>query len=432
LKSADKINADLSGGVNLDTAVTLEANAGLSSPGVQLYGAGFIVTAEEAEQLRALARDDRARRIIHPYLNGRDLMGSSRNVFVLDFFGYDKEDARALHPEAFQRVLDRVKPERDQNRREAIRDKWWRFGWERPVWREAVAGLSRFISTPETAKHRVFVFLDANTLPDNMLTNFALDDAYFLGVLSSCIHVVWSLATGGTLEDRPRYNKTRCFDPFPFPTATEAQQMHIRELAEALDAHRKRQQAQHPKLTLTDCYNVLEKLRAGTPLNAKELLTHEHGLVSVLRQLHDDLDAAVAEAYGLPPTAADEAILTHLCALNARRAVEERAGTIRYLRPAFQNPLSTAEQSTMAAPDVASVPKSTPPVPQSKIPWPKTLAEQAQSVRSALADLIAPASAETIATSFKNANSDRIAELLDTLTSLGHARALPDGTFIAT
>lgn len=56
-------------------------------------------------------------------------------------------------------------------------------------------------------------------------------------------------------------NKTRCFDPFSFPAATAEQQARIRELAEQLDAHRKRQQAQHP--ILTDLYNVVEKLRAG-------------------------------------------------------------------------------------------------------------------------------------------------------------------------
>ena len=61
----------------------------------------------------------------------------------------------------------------------------------------ALAGLSRYIATVETAKHRFFVFLDAAILPDNMLVNIALDDAYFLGVLSSRAHVVWALATGG-------------------------------------------------------------------------------------------------------------------------------------------------------------------------------------------------------------------------------------------
>jgi hypothetical protein len=424
-----RINADLSGGVNLDAAVTLEANSGLSSPGVQLYGAGFIVTAEEAAQLRAVARDDRARAIIHPYLNGRDLMGSSRHVFGIDFFGYGKEEACALHPEAFQRVLNRVKPERDQNRREAIRDKWWRFGWERPVWREAVAGLRRFISTPETAKHRVFVFLETPTLPDNMLTNFALEDAYFLGVLSSRIHVVWSLATGGTLEDRPRYNKTVCFDPFPFPTATEAQQTRIGDLAERLDTHRKRQQAQHPKLTLTDCYNILEKLRAGSALTPKEQTTHEEGIVSVLRQLHDDLDAAVAAAYGLPVTATDEEILAFLCKLNTERAAEERSGLIRWLRPSFQHPEATTTQPTLGTGDT----EATAPAKgktAGKLPWPKTLAEQAQAVRAALATAAGPTDAAGLATQFKSARVDRIAELLATLSSLGQARTLPNGQYM--
>src|SRR4051812_27266847 len=144
-----------------------------------------------------------------------------------------------------------------------------------------------------------------------MLINFALDDAYFLGILSSRIHVIWALAAGGRLGvgNDPRYNKTRCFDPFPFPDCTEQQKARIRELGEALDAHRKRQQAQHPTLTITDMYNVLEKLRAGAALTDRERLTHEAGLVSVLNQIYDELDAAVFEAYGWPQTLTDEEIL---------------------------------------------------------------------------------------------------------------------------
>ena len=53
------------------------------------------------------------------------------------------------------------------------------------------------------------------------------------------------------MEDRPIYTKTRCFDPFPFLTCTEPQKQGIRDLAERLDAHRKRQQQLHPWLTLT-------------------------------------------------------------------------------------------------------------------------------------------------------------------------------------
>ena len=61
-------------------------------------------------------------------------------------------------------------------------------------------------------------------------------------------------------------------------------------------------------------------------LTAKEREIHEKGLVSVLRQLHDDLDAAVFAAYGWPATLTDEEILERLVALNRERATGGGAG----------------------------------------------------------------------------------------------------------
>jgi hypothetical protein len=65
-----------------------------------------------------------------------------------------------------------------------------------------------------------------------------------LGVLSSSVHEAWALAQGGTLEDRPRYNKSRCFETFPFPDddtgLTPALRHTIGTLAEQIDTHRKR------------------------------------------------------------------------------------------------------------------------------------------------------------------------------------------------
>ena len=266
----DRINVDLSTGSELDKVKAMHANDLVFSQGVQLYGSGFILNHDDAESLLHLATTDAARRTIRPYMNGRDLARQSRGAFVIDFFGYEEAKARQVHPAAFQRILDRVKPERDHNRRESIRRKWWRFGWERPVLRNAVLGLRRYIVTPETAKHRFFVFLDADYLPDNMLSCVATEDAMYLGTLSSRVHVTWALAVGGTLEDRPRYTKGRCFDPFPFPACSPDAQELIRNLAEQLDSHRKLQQMTHPKLTLTDMYNVLVKLRAGETLAEKE------------------------------------------------------------------------------------------------------------------------------------------------------------------
>ena len=423
------IHADLTVGADIAATVPLQANEGLSGRGVQLIGAGFIVTPEEAKEL-GLGRIAGLEKHIRLYRNGRDLTGTPRDVLAIDLFGLTSEEIRQRFPEVFQWVLNRVKPERDQNNRPSYRENWWVFGEPRGNFRPALVGLRRYIATVETAKHRFFVFLDASILPDNKLIALAFDDAYFLGVLSSHVHVAWALASGSTLEDRPVYVKTTCFEKFPFPSASEAQQTRIRELAESLDAHRKRQQAQHPKLTLTDIYNVLEKLRAGTPLDAGEQVTHEQGLVSILRQLHDDLDATVASAYGLPVTATNEEILTHLCALNSQRAAEERAGHTRWLRPSFQHPATTT-QATLDTGDAETVPAPAKTKATAKLAWPKTLAEQAQAVRAALSTIAVPADAITLARTFKSAKTDRIEDILETLASLGQARALRDGRYVA-
>ncbi|MBK8082806.1 MAG: hypothetical protein IPK28_02665 [Devosia sp.] len=126
-------------------------------------------------------------------------------------------------------------------------------------------GLPRFIATTETAKHRVFQFLSSDIAPDHMIVAIGSGDAFHLGVLSSRVHVTWALRAGGWLGvgNDPRYSKSRCFDPFPFPDPDERLKAEIADIAEQLDAHRKRIQAEHPDITLTEMYNVLEKLRAG-------------------------------------------------------------------------------------------------------------------------------------------------------------------------
>jgi hypothetical protein len=200
-------------------------------------------------------------------------------------------------------------------------------------------------------------------------------------VLSSQTHVIWALAAGGTLEDRPRYNITLCFDPFPFPAASPEQQTRIAQLAEQLDAHRKRQQAAHPDLTLTGMYNVLAKLRSGETLTARDKAIHETGLVAILRQLHDELDAAVLAAYGwsdlLPsPTGRGaggegglaDALLDRLVALNLERAAEEAAGRIRWLRPDFQNPSAAVDPQKQAKMDLPEKPPSTATAPPKNAP----------------------------------------------------------------
>jgi hypothetical protein len=137
------------------------------------------------------------------------------------------------------------------------------------------------------------------------------------------------------------YTKSKCFDPFPFPAADDLQKQRVRIIGEDLDAHRKRVLAEHPHFTLTGIYNVLEKLRAGTAPNALDTgdrRTFDDGLVLILQEHDDKLDAAVAAAYGWPADLTDNDILARLVALNQQRLKEEAAGQIRWLRAEYQIP----------------------------------------------------------------------------------------------
>ena len=420
------IHPDLKIGANVTAAVTLRANEGLSARGVQLSGAGFIVTSEQAA---ALGRDTvpGLAKHIRAYRNGRDLASKSRDVFVLDLFGLNETSLRQQFPTVYQHVREYVWPERSVNARATQRINWWIFGEPRRLLREAQAGLPRYIATIETAKHRVFQFLDAAILPDNMLVNIALDDGYCLGIVSSKIHVCWALAVGGRLGvgNDPRYSKTRCFDTFPFPTANAAQQAVIRQIAEELDAHRKRQLGQHPELTLTKMYNILAALRAGPSLTPAEKTINELGLCGVLRDLHDQLDAAVFAAYGWPHDLDEQQILQRLVDLNAERAAEERSGMIRWLRPEFQDPKARAEvvRQTLDLGDGADEDDGT---TAALPPWPKKATEMLAALRAAMALAAAPLSADELARGFAGARLEQVEGLLAAMAAAGVVLELAD------
>jgi hypothetical protein len=63
-------------------------------------------------------------------------------------------------------------------------------------------------------------------------------------------------------------------------------------------------------------------------------------------------------------------------------------------------------------------------------PWPKTLFDQFQALRSALAAHPGPATPADLAQGFARAPRAKVAELLDILASLGHARRLDDGRYL--
>lgn len=192
----------------------------------------------------------------------------------------------------------------------------------------------------------------------------------------------------------------------------------IRDLGEQLDAHRKARQAAHPDLTITGMYNVLEKLRAGAELTDKDRDVHERALVSILRKIHDDLDAAVFDAYAWPRDLTDEQILEKLVALNAERADEEKRGLIRWLRPDFQNPTGKKPETQLTTPTEQEETEAAPALAKAK-PWPKKLGEQFVAVRDVVARPGEVFSVATVAAAFKGAKKKDVEGILDSFAALG-------------
>ena len=293
-ENSGQITSNLRSGIDIAEAMELRANQALASRGVMAGSTGFQI---DSRSLNAnLVELD----LLKPYLNGRDLLHTSRKNLIIDTAGLTEEELRSRFPKTYQWLLEKVKPERETNNDPKLRREWWLYRRANTILRSALRGLGRYIVTVETSKYRIFSFLEREVLPDNLLVAIALDDAYFLGILSSKIHVTWALAAGGRLGfgNDPVYVKTRCFDPFPFPDPTPALEQKIRDLSDRLDAHCKRVQAQHPDVTITAMYNLLEKIRAGVELTDGDRAFNNKALVSTLKQIHDELDAAVFEAYG--------------------------------------------------------------------------------------------------------------------------------------
>ncbi|POG00368.1 class I SAM-dependent DNA methyltransferase [Pseudomonas putida] len=400
------IHSNLRIGAALSKAFGLNSNRSLVYQGVKLVGDGFLINA--STRARWIEENQKWERFLPQLVAGTDLTKRRDARYCIDFFKLSADAAKDAFAPGFQKIVTDVKPLRDLSTDRHFKENWWLFGRARGDMRDALQSLDRYIVTSEVSKHRFFSFYPtAGTIPDGSLAVVASSDSLILGVLSSRVHIVWALAAGGSLENRPRWQNGPCFENYPFPDATTEQQTEIRKLADELDAHRKAQLSMYPELTLTSVYSVLEKLRTGAALNAKEKIIHSQGLVTLLREIHDKIDRAVLKAYGwedltdglvgLPGATtyiadksetqadAEETLLLRLVDLNALRASEEFRGEIRWLRPSYQNSTPDSNsQNLQIDVEEESEAITTATGKIKKIAWPKGMRDQISTLRSTL------------------------------------------------
>lgn len=310
------INVDLTSVANLAEAKSLQANRRRAFQGTIKMG-DFDVPGDLARSWLDLpnASGRSNREVVRPWVNGMDITRTPSDTWIIDFNEMALSEA-ALFEVPMAYVVEHVRQGRERNRDQHAATHWWRHHRPRPDMRSALAPLRRFIATPRVAKHRIFVWLDKETLPDSAVVAIAAEDDFTFGVLHSRIHEVWSLAMGTSLGvgNDPRYTPTTCFETFAFPEPTGDQHDTISAAAKHLDAVRCHLLDQDARLTLTKLYNEVEVIREDRDPSARAF---------PLLLAHEALDAAVAAAYGWPWPLTDDVILECLLGLNLDRSSDE-------------------------------------------------------------------------------------------------------------
>jgi hypothetical protein len=333
---------------DIGEARRLAANAGVSFMG-DTKGGSFDIPERLAVALLA-APNPHGRPnsdVVVPWINGLDVTRRNRNIWIIDFGTNAAINNASLYEKPFAFVQEHVHPERQRNKRQVYKERWWIHVEARPSMRDKLERLPRFLATARVSKHRLFAWVESPTLPDCQLIVCARSDDILFGVLHSKLYEVWGLKLGTRLETRPRYTPTTCFETFPFPEPTDAQRTAIALAAQHLENLRSNwlnppewvreetlefpgsidgpwtRYVQNPddRGIGTVRYPRLVAKDAHVFDLAKRTLTNLYNKPPTWLDLaHKALDEAVFDAYGWDPSMTDDEILAALLKLNLERS----------------------------------------------------------------------------------------------------------------
>jgi hypothetical protein len=259
----------------------LQANAGQSFIGSYVLGKGFVLQPEEARTL--IEKDPRNEEALFPYLNGEDLNSRpdcSASRWVINFHGWSREQA-TTYEDVFATVERDVKPVRLTNNRKVYRDYWWQYAEKRPAMVEAIADLEQVVVIALVSKTAMPVRQPPGQVFSHMLGVFATDSAGQLAVLSSAMHYWWAVQRGSSLKGDLRYTPSDIYETFPHPDETS----HLITAGSTLERAQRDAMAARG-IGLTKLYNLVHTK------------TEQAADIEAVRQVHINLDATVAEAYG--------------------------------------------------------------------------------------------------------------------------------------
>jgi type II restriction/modification system DNA methylase subunit YeeA len=327
-------------GGDITRAVRLKENKLISFMGVTQSGP-FNISGEIARDIVSYtnANGKSNSDILKPTINGKDITKRLSGEWIVDFGNMSIEEA-SHYVLPFQYALDNIKPVRVESRTSKNREFWWLFERSRPQMCKAISSFSRYIVTPRVSKYRIFVWSQKSVLPDCANIAIARDDDTTFGILHSRFHELWSLKTCTWLGkgNDPRYTPTTTFETFPFPDGlapnipASVYERDHRAIAISNAAKQLNEQRESwlnpPELTkrvpeVVEGYpdRILPIDKNAEKIIKKLTMTNLYNnKPEWLMDTHDELDKAVAAAYGWSPDITDNEVIKNLLDLNKLRS----------------------------------------------------------------------------------------------------------------
>jgi hypothetical protein len=146
-KEVVEINADLSGGLDTTGKQYLSSNKNLCFMGTTKVGDFDIPEESAITMLHSPSPHGKPNGdVLRPFRNGSDLVRECSNRWIVDFGVGTRVEEASLYEMPFKHVVDYVKPEREKNNRRTRAEHWWLLGETLPAFRQAIAGLRRYLA----------------------------------------------------------------------------------------------------------------------------------------------------------------------------------------------------------------------------------------------------------------------------------------------
>ncbi|MBD2076988.1 restriction endonuclease [Phormidium sp. FACHB-592] len=287
----------------------LYRNAGISFEGSKPTGMGFVLEPEEAYAL--IKKNPKNKDVLFPYLNAEDLNShpeQSPSRWIINFFDWalnpEQDDPKnpkgepyvSSYPDCLKITEEKVKPERTRRNekgdfvlRKPLPEKWWIYGEKRPALYSTIKSMEKVLIIPRVSKFLNISFSKSDLVINDRITVIALEEFANFATLQASIHQTWTLVYQTTLETRGLYTPSDCLETFPFPTPDPSdlstQFPTLNTIGETYYTHRQAVMRERQE-GLTKTYNRFH--------NASEMADD----IQTLRELHVEMDQAVAAAYG--------------------------------------------------------------------------------------------------------------------------------------